>query len=335
MTLSSFWFLVIALLWTGFLVLEGFDFGVGMLHGVIGRDEAGKRAVIHTIGPVWDGNEVWLIVAGAGMFAAFPSWYATMFSSFYLVMLLLLVVLILRGLSFEFRGKRDSPRWRRSWDLAQAGGSLMVPLVVGVALSDLLRGLPIDSAQEFRGNVLDLLSGYSVFGGITFVLICLSHGAAFLALKTAGELRNRAIVVARWVAPVTAAAVIAFMIWTRVVSGRGFLPSIVEIAAILAVIAAALLVASGRDGWAFTATAITMGAVVVSLFTDLYPRVMVSTLGSANNLTVNNTSSSSYALKVMTVVTVILLPVVVAYQAWSYYTFRRRISRTPVRGGEV
>ena len=329
MTLSTFWFIVIALLWTGFLVLEGFDFGVGMLHDIVGRDEVGRRLVLRTIGPVWDGNEVWLIVAGAGMFAAFPGWYATMFSGLYLAMLVLLAALILRGLSFEFRGKHDSRRWRRWWDLAQTGGSLLIPLLVGVALANLLRGLPIDSRQEFIGNLLTLLSGYSVLAGVTFVLICLLHGAAFLTLKTDGDLRERAIAVARRVAPVTAVAVIAFVIWTRIESGRGFPPSIMEVAATLAVIAAAWLVAVGRDGWAFAATTITMGTVVLSIFTDLYPRVMVSTLGAANDLTIDNTSSSAYALKVMTVVAVLLFPLVLAYQSWSYYIFRRRISRAP------
>jgi cytochrome d ubiquinol oxidase subunit II len=333
MTLSTFWFIVITLLWTGFLVLEGFDFGVGMLAAVVGRGEDGRRAAIGTIGPVWDGNEVWLIVAGAGMFAAFPGWYATMFSSYYLAIVVLLVALILRGLSFEFRGKRDSARWRRFWSLALFSGSLLVPLLVGAALANLLRGLPINGQQDFTGTVADLVNGYSLLAGFTFVLICLLHGAAFLMLKTGGEIRERAVSVARRVGPVTAGAVTVLMIWTRILSGKGFLPSVFEVAAILAVWAAVLLVAAGGDGWAFTTTTLAMGTLVLSLFTDLYPRVMVSTLGAANDLTVANTSSSSYALKVMTVIAVFLLPVVLAYQAWSYYVFRHRLRTARAEAG--
>src|SRR5690348_795603 len=172
-SLIPFWYIVIAILWTGFFVLEGFDFGVGMLHTVVGRDEAGRRAAINTIGPLWDGNEVWLIVAGAGIFAAFPGWYATMFSALYLPLVLLLVALILRGVSFEYRSKHDNPRWRKTWSGTLTGGSLVAPFLIGVALGDLLHGLPIDSNQEFTGSFLDLLQPYGIFTGVTFVLICL------------------------------------------------------------------------------------------------------------------------------------------------------------------
>ena len=192
MTLVSFWFVVLVVFWTGFLVLEGFDFGVGMLHGIVGRDEQGRRLAIGTIGPLWDGNEVWLIVAAAATFAAFPGWYATMFSGFYLVFLLLLVALIARGVSFEFYGKRDSARWRRAWDAATTGGSLLAPLLIGVALGNLLHGVPIGTDQEYAGTFTDLLNGYSLFTGVTLVLLCLLHGASFLALKTTGDLRQRA-----------------------------------------------------------------------------------------------------------------------------------------------
>ncbi len=191
MTLVSFWFIVLVVFWTGFLVLEGFDFGVGMLHGLVGRDEQGRRVALGTIGPLWDGNEVWLIVAAAGMFAAFPGWYATMFSGFYLAFVLLLVALIARGVSFEFRGRRDSPRWRRTWAAATTGGSLLAPLLIGVALGNLLHGVPIGTDQEYAGSLADLLNPYSLFTGVTVVLLCLLHGASFLALKTAGEVRRR------------------------------------------------------------------------------------------------------------------------------------------------
>jgi cytochrome bd ubiquinol oxidase subunit II len=329
MTLVTFWFIVLAVLWTGFLVLEGFDFGVGMLHGVVARGEAGRRVAIGAIGPLWDGNEVWLIVAAAGMFAAFPGWYATMFSGFYLLILLLLAALIARGVSFEFRGKRESLRWRRTWDAALTGGSLLVPLLIGVALGNLLHGVPIAADQEYAGDFVDLLNAYSLFTGVTVVLLCLLHGATFLALKTTGEVRERAVQVARRLAPVTAAAVVGFAFWTSASVGKGFLPSLPEAAAVLAVVAAAWLVGRNRDGFAFAATSITMAALVLSIFVGLYPRVMVSTLGSATDLTVTNTASSSYTLRLMTIVAVVLFPVVLAYQGWTYYVFRRRIGAAP------
>ena len=332
--MTTFWFIVVAFMWTGFMVLEGFDFGVGMLHGVVGRDEVGRRVAIATIGPVWDGNEVWLIVAAASMFAAFPGWYATLFSGLYLALVLLLVGLILRGVTFEFRGKRDSARWRRGWDAALLFGSTLTPLLIGVALSNLLGGLPIDAQQEYVGTFADLLTPYAIVGGLTFVLMCLLHGATFLALKTAGDVRERALRVARKVGVVTALAVVAYVIWTHILAGKGLLLSVVELTAIMAVLAALWLVWDKREGWAFAATAVTIASVVVSIFAGLYPRVMVSTMGAANDLTVANTASGAYALKVMTVVAVVLLPAVLAYQAWSYHVFRKRLSRADLVGAD-
>jgi cytochrome d ubiquinol oxidase subunit II len=301
-----------------------------MLHGVVGRDEVGRRVAIGTIGPLWDGNEVWLIVAAAGMFAAFPGWYATMFSGFYLAFLLLLVALIARGVSFEFRGKRESVRWRRTWDAAMTGGSLLAPLLIGVALGNLLHGVPIAADQEYAGNLVDLLNPYSLFTGVTVVLVCLLHGATFLVLKTAGEVRERALRAARRVAPVTAVAVLGFAVWTLTMVDKGLLASLPEVVAVLAAVAAVWLVGRGRDVLPFVATAVTVAMVVVSIFVGLYPRVMVSTLGAATDLTVTNTASSSYSLRVMTVVAVVFLPVVLVYQGWTYYVFRRRIGRSDV-----
>jgi cytochrome bd ubiquinol oxidase subunit II len=324
-TLVTFWFIVLVVLWTGFLVLEGFDFGVGMLHGVVGRDEQGRRLAIQTIGPLWDGNEVWLIVAAAGTFAAFPGWYATMFSGLYLAMVLLLVALIARGVSFEFRGKRDGAGWRRAWDAATTGGSLLAPLLIGVALGNLLHGVPIGSDQEYAGSLADLLNPYSLCCGLVLVLLCLLHGASFLALRTSGELRQRALRVGRRVGPLAAVAVTGFAVWTQATAGGGAPLSPPGVVAVLAALAAAWLVGRGRDALAFAATAVTMAAVVVTIFVALYPRVMVSTLGSGNDLTITNTSSSPYTLKVMTVTAAILFPVVLAYQGWTYWVFRRRV----------
>ncbi|RAG85559.1 cytochrome d ubiquinol oxidase subunit II [Streptacidiphilus pinicola] len=326
MALATFWFILTAVLWAGFFILEGFDLGVGMLHTVVARDEAGRRATINTIGPLWDGNEVWLIVAAAAMFAAFPAWYATMFSGFYPVMILLLVGLILRGVSFEFRGKVDSVRWRRVWDTTLTCGSLLVPLLIGIALGGLLHGVPIDQNQEFTGNVGDLFSGYSVFAGITLVLLCLLHGAAFIALKTTGAVRARASRLARSIAPVTALAVLAFLPWTHATAGDGVLPSILQFVAVIAVLAAAWLVNSRHEGWAFVATTVTIATTILSMFVDLYPRLMVSSTNSAYDLTVHNSASGNYALKVMTVVAIVFFPLVLLYQGWTYHVFRLRIS---------
>jgi cytochrome bd ubiquinol oxidase subunit II len=298
-----------------------------MLHGVVGQDEAGRRAAINTIGPLWDGNEVWLIVGAAAIFAAFPGWYATMLSGFYLAVVILLAALIVRGVSFEYRGKRDADRWTRTWDGLMVAGSVLAPLLIGLVLGDLLHGLPINSSQEYTGSFWDLFQPYGVFTGITFVLICLLSGATFLCLKTTDDLREGAWRLARRIAPVTGAAVVAFAIWTHVTSSSTFFLNPVELLAVLGAIAAVWLVYDHREGFAFAATTVTMAACVVSIFTGLYPNVMVSSTKAAYNLTVHNTASGAYSLKVMSVVVVIFLPFVLAYQTWTYYVFRRRVSK--------
>jgi len=328
MTLVSLWFLIIAVVWTGFFVLEGFDFGVGMLHDLVADDEAGRRAAINTIGPLWDGNEVWLIVAGAAMFAAFPGWYATMFSAFYLALVVLLAALIVRGVAFEYRGKRDTDHWRRTWDVLLTVGSVVAPLLIGVALAGILHGLPIDSAQNFTGGVADLVQPYALFTGVTLVAVCALHGATFLSVKTSGTTHERARQLARTIAPVACALVIGFAIWTHVDHSTTFFINPIELLAILAGIGALFAVFARRDGFAFFATTVTIASCIVAIFTGLYPNVMVSSTNAADNLTVYNTASPQYSLKVMTVVVVVLLPVVLVYQAWTYYVFRRRISKT-------
>jgi len=324
--LVTFWFILIAVLWTGFFILEGFDFGVGMLHSAVGRNDAERRAAINTIGPLWDGNEVWLIVAGAAMFAAFPGWYATMFSAFNLALVLLLAALIARGLSFEYRGKRDSPNWRRTWDVLLTASSVLAPLIIGVALGDLLAGLPINSAQNYTGSFWDLFQPYGVFTGVTLVLVCALHGATFLSLKTTGEMHQRSRHLARRIAPAATAAVIGFAIWTHVAHSDTFFLNPIELLAILAVLAAYWLVYEPRDGSAFAATTVTIASAIVAIFVGLYPNVMVSSTSAANNLTAYNTASPAYPLKIMSVVAIIFLPLVLLYQAWTYYVFRRRVS---------
>ena len=329
-SLVPFWFIVIAILWTGLFILEGFDFGVGMLHSVVGQDDAGRRAAINTIGPLWDGNEVWLIVAVAAMFAAFPGWYATMFSGMYLALVLLLAALIVRGVAFEYRGKRDTARWRRTWDALLTVGSLLAPLLIGIALADLLHGLPINSAQNYTGSFWDLLQPYALFTGVTLVLVlvCLLHGATFLSLKTTGDMHQRSRLLARRIAPFTGTFVIGFIIWTHVTASTAFFLNVIELLAILAILAATWLVYDRRDGFAFTATTVTIASCILAIFVDLYPNMMASSTSKAYNLTVHNTASGGYSLKVMTVVVIILLPLVLAYQAWTYYVFRRRVSRS-------
>jgi cytochrome bd ubiquinol oxidase subunit II len=324
------WFIIIAVLWVGFFVLEGFDFGVGMLHTVVGRSEVGRRVALNTIGPFWDGNEVWLVVAGAGTFAAFPDWYATMFSALYLALLLILAALMARGVAFEWRHKTDDPRRREIFTWCTLLGSLLIPLLLGVGLGDLLAGLPIDKSGEFTGNFFDLLQPYGLWVGITLVGLSLLHGAIFLALKTTDDIRDRAVAVARPLGWVAIALVVGFVIWTRAINGPRQVPGPVEALAVIAVVFAARTARHPEhDGWAFGASALAIASVVGSIFIDLYPNVMVSSTNAAYSLTVQGSASGSYALTVMTVVTVIFLPVVLIYQGWSFHVFRARVKTPP------
>jgi cytochrome bd ubiquinol oxidase subunit II len=330
MQLHTLWFILLAILWVGFFVLEGFDFGVGALHKIVGKTDVERRVALNAIGPFWDGNEVWLIVAGAGTFAAFPNWYATMFSALYLALLLVLVALMVRGVSFEFRGKSTDPRWRSVWSWCTTIGSLLAPLLIGVGLGDLLNGLPINSSHEYTGNFLDLLTPYGLWTGLTLLGLCLLHGATFLALKTTDGVRERAHAVARPLGWVAIVLVVGFVIWTRALHGHTQVPGPVEVLAVIAVVFAARLASSEHhEGWAFSASAVTIAATVGSIFIDLYPNVMISTTNAAYNLTVSNSSSGSYALKVMTIITVIFLPLVLLYQGWSFHVFRARVKAPP------
>ena len=333
MQLHTIWFIIIAILWVGFFVLEGFDFGVGALHMLMGKSETERRVLINTIGPWWDGNEVWLIVAGASMFAAFPGWYATMFSALYLAIVLLLVALFGRGVSFEYRGKRDSDRWRNGWSWALTIGSIVIPLLVGVALGDLLHGLPIDSKHEFTGNFFSLLTGYGLMTGLTLLVLSLLHGATFLALRTTDEIRDRARAAGRVIGLVAIFFDVAWCIWTLVVIGGGTVPQPTQIFGVIAVIVATLLASTDNDGWAFIASGFAIAAAIGQIFIALYPNVMVSSTNHAYNLTVNNAASGHYALVVMTVVAVLFFPIVLLYQGWSFHVFRRRVSAPPTTSG--
>src|SRR5271165_2484923 len=328
MSLHTVWFIIVATFWCGFFFLEGFDFGVGILHTVVGKTDGERRMVINTIGPFWDGNEVWLIVAGAAIFAAFPQWYATMFSTFYLALLLVLVALIGRGVSFEFRAKRDDPRWRATWTWCLTIGSALIPLLLGLALADLLNGLPINSQHEYTGTFWDLLTPFGLWTGVALLALCVMSGAAFLTLKTTGIVKDRADAVGRRASWVAAALVIGFVVWSTI-EISGFLPNPVAIVAGIAALATIWLTHDGRHGWAFAATVVATVSTVATLFINLYPNVMVSSTNPAYNLTVSNASASSYALKVMTVVAVIFVPLVLVYQGWNYWVFRRRLTSPP------
>jgi cytochrome d ubiquinol oxidase subunit II len=331
MSLQILWFCLIAVLWAGYFLLEGFDFGVGMLLPFLPRDEGERGAMFRSIGPVWDGNEVWLVVAGGATFAAFPAWYATMFSGFYLALLLVLLFLIVRVVSFEWRSKSERPRWRTAWLWVNALASAGIGLVWGIGLANLVHGVPLDSNGDYSGTFADLFSGYTVFAGIAFVLVFAFHGAAFLTLRTAGDLCERARGAARTLAVPAAAAGTAFLIWTIVVAAdrndKGVFPLVVPAAiGIVALALAAYLVYDGRSGLAFAMTAVGTVAAVATLFTGLYPRVMVSSPSFGNSLTVANAASAHYTLAVMTVVALIVTPVVLLYQGWTYYVFRGRVT---------
>jgi cytochrome bd ubiquinol oxidase subunit II len=329
MSLVQLWFFIIVVAWLAFFILEGFDLGVGILHRIVSRNETERQQTLGTIAPFWDANEVWLIVAVAAMFAAFPAWYATMFSAFYLLMVIVLVGLIARGVAFEFRDKSDKIGWRRTWDACLSLGSFVVVAGLGIALANLLHGVPIDKNQEFTGSFGDLFNPFTLLAGLTLVLLCIVHGATFLALQTDGRLNFRCRRWAAGSAPVAALIVIAFVFWAHATQNKGFFPHPLEVVAAIAVLATAWLVSDEREGWAFVSTTIAMVATVGSFFVELYPRVMVSSTNSSYDLTIHNTASPPYTLKVLTVIAVVLLPVVIAYQAWSYRVFHRRISVAP------
>jgi cytochrome bd-type quinol oxidase subunit 2 len=330
MHLHTIWFVIVVVFWIGFFVLEGFDFGVGALHRVVGRTETERRVAINTIGPWWDGNEVWLIVAGAAMFAAFPGWYATLFSALYLALVLVLLALFARGVSFEYRGKRESARWRSGWSWALTTGSILIPLLVGVGLGDLLQGLPVNQNHDFTGNFFDLLTGYGLMTGVNLLTLCLLHGSTFMALRTTDRIRDRARVAARRIGVVAILVNLAWAVWTLVVIGGGTVPQPTQIFGLIAVIFAARLASTDNDGWAFLASGFAIAASIGQLFIALYPNVMVSSTNHAYSLTVNNAAAGHYSLVVMTVTAVLLLPLVLAYQGWSFHVFRRRVTAPPV-----
>jgi len=332
-TLQFVWFLLISILWIGYLILEGFDFGVGMLMKLIGGSREEKRAILHSIGPVWDGNEVWLIVAGGATFAAFPEWYATLFSGFYFALFGILVALIVRNVGFEMWGKRDSDAWRSGWEWCIALGSLVPALLWGVAWANMIGGVPIEPVTtngresiEYVGNFFDLLSVYALLGGIASLVVFLAHGALFLELRTEGDLREKARKMAVRTTPAAALLAALFMVWTLVRQDSLEILSLIAAVVAVAGFVFAAVRARNRPGAAFAGTAIGIAFYFIAQFVDLFPNAMVSSIDSAFDMSLSLASSTNYTLTVMTVVAALLVPVVLLYQAWTYWVFRHRLS---------
>ena len=330
MDLQLIWFGLIGLLWAGYLVLEGFDFGVGALLPVLGKGrdaadtEKRHRVMLTTIGPHWDGNEVWLLTAGGATFAAFPEWYATMFSGFYLAFLALLVALIVRNMGLEYRHKRDNDAWRRRWDWVIIGGSIAAPLLVGIALTNVVRGLPINKDMEYVGNFFTLLNPMSLLGGLVILGLSLTHGAFFLALKTKGDIRRDAQALGTTLGLGTAVLAVVLLLWLGFTQGTVWSWVTTAVAAV-ALLAAIYANTRGNEGWAFTGTAVTMAAAVATYFLTLYPNVMPTTLPGGTSLTIENASSSELTLKIMTGAALVFTPIVLLYTGYTYWVFRKRL----------
>jgi cytochrome d ubiquinol oxidase subunit II len=338
MSLNSFWFSTIVVLWVGYFILEGFDFGVGILLKTVAKNQAERRAVLTTLGPVWDGNEVWLLVAGGATFAAFPEWYATLFSGFYLPLFLILVALIVRGVAFEYRSKYGKPEWRNRWDNAIVVSSFLPALLWGVAFANIIEGVPLEKSSagviEYAGGFFNLLNPYALLGGVTTTLLFVSHGAFFLALKTEGEIRVRANAIGQKAGLATAVAALLFFGWTAAsVNSRGW---VLIGAAVAVVFWLAALGANfkAREGYAFLFSALTTGFTVITLFATLYPNVMPSSLSPEATLTIFNASSTPYTLKVMTYVALFLTPIVLIYQGWTYWVFRKRVNPNQIASAD-
>ncbi len=329
MDLNTLWFILIMVLFIGYFFLEGFDYGVGMLLPFLGKDDKQRRVIINTIGAHWDGNEVWLLTAGGATFAAFPNWYATLFSGFYIALVLMLLGLIVRAVSFEYRSKEESWSWRNKFDWLIFIGSFLPAFLWGVAVSNIIRGVPINARMDYVGGFFNLLNPFALVGGIAFVLLFILHGAIFLSLKTTNDMLESARNIAKKYWLYTLVVIVVYVIYAFFATGiyqNGALPIIATIIAALALISVTYFLKAKKEGWAFVMTALTIVFVVATVFSGLYPNVMISSIEPAFNLTVYNASSSAYTLKVMTIVTLILIPFVLVYQAWSYYIFRQRIS---------
>jgi len=330
MDLNILWFILLTVLFSGFFFLEGFDYGVGILLPFIAKTDKERRAVINTIGPVWDGNEVWMITAGGAMFAAFPHMYATLFSGFYVALIFMLLGLIVRGVAFEFRSKRDDPAWRSGWDWAIYYGSLLPALLWGVAVANLMRGVAIEADLNYYGGLLPLLNPYSFFGGMVFVGFFIIHGASFLGIKLEGEIKDEVKKIAGKIWIVVVVMAVLFLVWTYfatdILNNSGFDGLIPAILAAVALLAYGWFQRQGKEGLTFICGGLVIILATVMVFSGLFPRLMISTLDPAYNLTIYNASSSDYTLRVITIVAGIFIPVILVYQGWTYWIFRKRLS---------
>lgn len=330
MQLSELWFVLVGVLFVGFVFLEGFDFGVGMSTKFLAKNDLEKRVLINTIGPFWDANEVWLITAGGAMFAAFPHWYATLFSGYYLPFVILLLALIARGVAFEFRGKVESKQWTQTWDWSIFLGSILPPFLLGVLFSSLIKGLPIDKDMNMYAGFFDIVNVYTVVGGLAFVLLSYLHGLMFITLKTTGSLRERARQMALKMYIATGAVIVLFVVltafYTEAFTEKGaILIPVYGLAVVLYLLLFPLL-RNKKEGFSFTVTGLIMILVTSSFFIALFPNVMISSIDIANNMTVYNAASGDYSLKFMTIVAAIMVPIVLGYTIWSYYVFRKRVT---------
>jgi cytochrome d ubiquinol oxidase subunit II len=306
-------------------MLDGFDLGIGALHLFTKKDEE-RRVMLNSIGPVWDGNEVWLITAGGAMFAAFPGWYATVFSTLYLPLLAILFGMIVRAVAIEWRGKIDGTKWRGWADFGIAAGSWLPAVLWGVAFAALVRGLPVDADGHIHLAITDVLNAYTVLGGLATAGLFLLYGAVFVALKTSGALRDDAYRFGVWLSLPVTGLVAGFGLWTQLAYGKSWTWLVLAVAVIAQLTAVLLVWRRASDGWAFTCIALVVAAVVILLFGSLYPNLVPSTLNKQWSLTIYNASSTHYTLKVMTWVTAFMAPLTVVYQAWTYWVFRQRIS---------
>ncbi len=330
MDLNTLWFVLIAVLFIGYFILEGFDYGVCILLPFLGKDDNRRRVMLNTIGPHWDGNEVWLITAGGAMFAAFPLWYATLFSGFYLPLLLILIALIFRGVAIEFRHQVDSPTWRKACDWALFAGSLVPALLWGVALANFVLGVPIDAQQNYVGGFFNLLNPYALIGGLVSLVGFTLHGAIFLTLKTTEPLRSEARQWAMRLWIPECALVVLSVIYTYLatdfLSKIGVNPGPIPIGAVFALFATGWFISRKLDGWAFIMTAATILLASTTIFMQLFPQVLVSSLNPDWSLTIYNTVSGATTLQTMSIVALIFLPVVLVYYIWSYWIFRKRVT---------
>lgn len=339
MDFQLIWFVLIAVLFVGYFFLEGFDFGVGILMPFVAKDDVDRRVVLNTIGPFWDGNEVWLITAGGAMFAAFPHWYATLFSGFYIPFLIMLLALIFRASGFEFRSKMPHSWWRKVADWLIFAGSIIPAFLWGVAFTNIVMGLPIGADMYFTGNLVEILNPYALLGGVVVVLMFMLHGALFLCLRTTGEIKNRVEKLAGFLWWPTAVASILFAMlgyWLTIIFGNeGFTISLLPLLALIIFTSSYVLIRLKFFKFAFAGIAMTIVLGTIIMFYGMFPNVLPSSIDTAYSLNIYNSSSSPLTLRIMSIVALIFLPIILVYQVWSYRIFSTRISRDAIPSERV